>query len=110
MKLGRHIKQDKERDMTAKKKPVSKRVAGKKPAVKKQVKTVKDESYTELEMYCIWLNEYYSSLIKAGFKTDIALGLLMDKTSYPKWVSYREPTVEEITKYLDEDDDDLWDS
>jgi hypothetical protein len=90
--------------MAAKKKPVRK-----KAAAKKQVETVKDESYTELEMYCIWLNEYYGSLLKAGFKTDIALSLLMDKTSYPSWVPYRVPTEEELGKYLDEDDDDLWD-
>ena len=90
--------------MAAKKKPVRK-----KAAAKKRVETVKDESYTELEMYCIWLNEYYGSLLKAGFKTDIALSLLMDKTSYPSWVSYKAPTEEELGKYLDEDDDDLWD-
>ena len=40
--------------MAAKKKPVRKKATAK----KKQVETVKDESYTELEMYCIWLNEY----------------------------------------------------
>ncbi len=35
-------------------------MAARKPRKKKPVKrvrTVKDESYTELEMYCIWLNE-----------------------------------------------------
>ena len=92
--------------MAAKKKPVRKKATAK----KKQVETVKDESYTELEMYCIWLNEYYSSLIKSGFKSDVALTLLMDKTSYPSWVQYKAPTQEELGKYLDEDDDDLWDS
>lgn len=97
--------------MAAKKKPVRKKAVAKKtPAKAKQVETVKDESYTELEMYCIWLNEYYNSLLKAGFKEDLALGLLMDKESYPSWVSYRAPTDAELNKYLDEDDDDLWDS
>jgi hypothetical protein len=96
--------------MAAKKKPVRKKATQKKPAAAKQVETVQDESYTELEMYCIWLNEYYGSLIKAGFKTDVALGLLMDKSSYPSWVEYRAPSENEVSKYLDEDDDDLWDS
>lgn len=91
--------------MAAKKKP-----ARKKATAKKRVQTVKDESFTELEMYCIWLNEYYSSLLKSGFKSDVALTLLMDKTSYPSWVQYKAPTQEELGKYLDEDDDDLWDS
>lgn len=76
----------------------------KKPA--KRVRTVKDESYTELEMYCIWLNEYYTSLIKAGFKSDLALSFVMDKSSYPNWVQYRSPNEDEIRRMLDEDDDE----
>ncbi len=35
--------------------------------------TVENEEYTALEMYCIWLNEYYNSLLRAGFKSDLAL-------------------------------------
>jgi hypothetical protein len=72
----------------------------------KRVRTVKDESYTELEMYCIWLNEYYTSLLKAGFKSDVALTFVMDKVSYPSWVSYRSPSEDEIKRMLDDDDDD----
>ena len=75
-------------------------------AAPKRVRTVKDESYTELEMYCIWLNEYYHSLLKSGFKSDVALTLVMDKGSYPSWVSYKSPTEDEIKRMLDEDDDD----
>lgn len=77
-----------------------------KKAAQKRVRTVKDESYTELEMYCIWLNEYYHSLLKSGFKSDVALTLVMDKGSYPSWVSYKSPTEDEIKRMLDEDDDD----
>ena len=76
----------------------------KKPA--KRVRTVKNESYTELEMYCIWLNEYYNSLIKAGFTADFALAFVMDKSSYPSWVQYKAPPEDEIKRMLDEDDDD----
>ena len=94
--------------MAAKKKPVRKKATAKRAA--KKVETVKDESFTELDMYCIWLNEYYHSLLRAGFKYDIALSLIMDKESYPSWVKYKAPTAEELGKYLDEDDDDLWDS
>ena len=77
-----------------------------KKAAQKRVRTVKDESYTELEMYCIWLNEYYHSLLKSGFKSDVALTLVMDKGSYPSWVNYKSPTEDEIKRMLDEDDDD----
>ena len=69
-------------------------------------RTVKEEELTALEIYCIWLNEYYKSLIKAGFKSEVALSFVMDKTSYPNWVEYRSPTEDEIKKYLDEDEDD----
>jgi hypothetical protein len=86
--------------MTARKPP------RKKAQPVKRVRTVKDESYTELEMYCIWLNEYYHSLLKAGFKSDVALTFVMDKGSYPSWVNYKSPTEDEIKRMLDEDDDD----
>ena len=57
-------------------------------------------------MYCIWLNEYYGSLIKAGFASDLALSFVMEKSSYPSWVAYKAPTDEELKKYLDEEDED----
>ncbi len=60
----------------------------KKPS-KKKVATVADESYTALEQYCIWLNEYYKSLRKAGFAADVAMTVMMDKTSYPDWIPYK---------------------
>jgi hypothetical protein len=69
-------------------------------------RTVENEEHTALEMYCIWLNEYYNSLLKAGFKSDLALSFVMDKTSYPNWVDYKAPTEDEIKKYLDEEDED----
>jgi len=77
-----------------------------KKAAQKRVRTVKDESYTELEMYCIWLNEYYHSLLKAGFTSELALSFVMDKGSYPSWVKYKAPSEDEIKRMLDEDDDD----
>jgi hypothetical protein len=71
----------------------------------KKVATVDNDSYNRLEMYCIWLNEYYNALKRAGFKDDIALGLLGDKESYPDWVNFKLPTENEILKYMDEDED-----
>ena len=83
-------------------------MAARKPRKKpvKRVRTVKDESYTELEMYCIWLNEYYHALLKSGFKSDLALAFVMEKSSYPSLVNYRSPSEDEIKRMLDEDDDD----
>lgn len=71
----------------------------KKPTPK--VKTVSDEAYSELEMYCIWLNEYYTSLKKAGFAHDVAMAIMMDSDSYPDWVSYKP-----VTDLLEGEDDD----
>jgi hypothetical protein len=56
-------------------------------------------------MYCIWLNEYYTSLLRAGFKHDVALALIIDKDSYPDWVEWKLPTNTDIAKYMDEDED-----
>ena len=84
-------------------------MAARKPRKKvapKRVRTVKDESYTELEMYCIWLNEYYRSLIKAGFSSELALSFVMEKSSYPSWVSYKAPSEDEIKRMLEDEDDD----
>jgi hypothetical protein len=75
--------------------------AKKKPSPKR-VRTVADESYSALEQYCIWLNEYYRSLRKAGFPYDIAMTIMMDKESYPDWVPYKNIKPENLT---DEDED-----
>ena len=72
---------------------------------KKKVETVDTNEYNRLEMYCIWLNEYYTSLLQVGFKHDIALALIIDKDSYPDWVEWKLPTDTDIAKYMDEDED-----
>ena len=79
---------------TSRKKPVRK------------VETVKEDSYSELEMYCIWLNEYYKALRNAGFNESLALGLLIDKGSYPAWVKYRIPSPSEIVDFIEDEDED----
>jgi hypothetical protein len=76
------------------------------PKKKKVVRTVKEESYSELEMYCIWLNEYYRSLKKAGFSTEISLSLIMEKDSYPEWIPYGKISKKQIQEHLDEEDED----
>lgn len=77
----------------------------KKATSKKRVVTVENEEYSKLEMYCIWLNEFYSALKRAGFKHDLALAIMMDKDSYPDWVEWRIPSIDEIQQHLDEDED-----
>lgn len=72
---------------------------------KKRVVTVDTNEYNRLEMYCIWLNEFYTSLLKSGFKHDVALALITDKESYPDWVEWKLPTDRDISRYMDEDED-----
>ena len=72
---------------------------------RKRVVTVDTSEYNRLEMYCIWLNEFYTSLLRAGFKHDIALAIVVDKEAYPDWVEWKLPTNTDIAKYMDEDED-----
>ena len=72
---------------------------------RKRVVTVDTSEYNRLEMYCIWLNEFYTSLIRAGFKHDIALAIVVDKEAYPDWVEWKLPTNTDISRYMDEDED-----
>ena len=72
----------------------------------KRVRTVKEPYHTKLEVYAIWLNEYYKSLKAAGFPEEICLSLIMDKESYPAWVDFELPKNVDPSKYLDEEDED----
>ena len=49
------------------------------------------ELFTPLEMYCIGLNEFYKGLLKAGFKADMALAIITDKSAYPDWLLPKMP-------------------
>ena len=72
---------------------------------KRKVKTVADESYSKLDQYCIWLYEFHDSLMRAGFPETIARAIIVDKESYPDWVEWRIPTINDIEKYLDDEED-----
>ena len=80
-------------------------VAVKKVVRVKKVSTVKDESFTELDMYCIWLDEFYRSLRKAGLPEDVCMGLITDKNSYPDWIRYGKSTEALVAKALEDEDD-----
>lgn len=68
-----------------------------------KVKTVADENYSKLDQYCIWLNEYYKALIRAGFKSDIAMTVMMNPETYPEWVNGVSP--EDVRKHIEEEDE-----
>jgi hypothetical protein len=73
---------------------------------KRKVRTVANEDYSKLDMYCIWLHEYYCALLRAGFKADVAMTVMMDKVSYPDWVEHKMPRDIDIQNYMDDEDEE----
>lgn len=71
---------------------------------KKKVLTVANEDYTELEMYAIWLHEFYEALMAAGFDDATCMGILVDKSSYPDWVEYGKTNPKDIIAHLEDED------
>ena len=64
-----------------------------------------DEGYSPLDAYCIGLHEFYKSLKKAGFPESIALFMITDVPSYPRWILPDPVEPEKLSDYEDEDDD-----
>jgi hypothetical protein len=67
-------------------------------------KRIVDEDYSKLDQYAIELHEFYKSLRKAGFTVDNALWILSAKEMRPEWM-VSAPTLDDVRKYLDEDED-----
>ena len=67
---------------------------------------VRDENYTPMEQYAIALNEWYKALRKAGFSSDICMGFILDKASYPDWLMPAIPNQMKPIPYEDDEDDD----
>lgn len=72
-------------------------------ARKKQV--IDLETYNALDAHAIALNEWYKSLRKAGFSTDMALGIILEKDSFPDWILPRLPNKIDPLPYEDDDED-----
>ena len=67
-------------------------------------KKVVEEDYSKLDQYAIELHEFYKSLRKAGFTVDNALWILSATEMRPEWM-VSAPTLDDVRKYLDEDED-----
>ena len=72
-------------------------------------KAIDLEAYSLLDQYCIGLNEYYKSLRRAGFTTEMALAILLEPLTYPatilpspNWL----PQLPDRIPYDDDDDED----
>ena len=62
-------------------------------AAKKRV--IDLDTYNKLDQWAISLNEMWKALKKAGFSTDIALAIIIDREAYPDWILPTKP-IEKI--------------
>ena len=74
---------------------------------KRATKQLEDQGYSPLEAYSIGLHEFWKSLRKAGFTTEIALAIIVEKSAYPDWIlpSPINPNIPEPDWYDDDDED-----
>jgi hypothetical protein len=82
--------------------------APKKKPVSRQKKVIDLDDYSALDAYAISLNEYYKSLRRAGFSSDMAFWLILDKDSYPDWILPKPINPDHVPlfdPYEDEDED-----
>jgi hypothetical protein len=73
---------------------------------RKATKALEDQGYSPLEAYSIGLHEFWKSLKKAGFTTEIALAIVTEKSAYPDWLlpTPINPNIPEPDWYDDEDE------
>jgi hypothetical protein len=67
-------------------------------------KVIDLDTYNALDAWAISLHEMYRALIRAGFRSDIAMGLIMEKETYPDWILPSLPNRIDNIPYDDEDD------
>jgi hypothetical protein len=69
-------------------------------------KAIDLEAYSMLDQYCIGLNEYYKSLRRAGFTTEMALAILLEPLTYPATILPTPNWLPELPGRIPYDDDD----
>ena len=74
----------------------------KKPVTRKR--TIQDNDYSKLDVYCIWLHEYHKALRRAGFSNDNALWMISTKESFPDWVDI--PNNKDIANHIEDEEDE----
>jgi hypothetical protein len=69
-------------------------------------KSIDLEAYSMLDQYCIGLNEYYKSLRRAGFSTEMALAILLEPLTYPATILPTPNWLPNLPGEIPYDDDD----
>jgi len=62
-------------------------------------------TYSALDAHAIALNEWYKSLRRAGFSTDLALGIILERDSFPDWILPKLPNKIDPMPFEDDDED-----
>lgn len=68
-------------------------------------KVIDLDTYNALDAYAISMHEYYKALRRAGFSTDMAFWLIIDRDSYPDWILPSIPNRVDRIPYEDDDED-----
>jgi len=69
-------------------------------------KAIDLEAYSMLDQYAIGLNEFYKSLRRAGFTTDMALAIILEPATYPATILPTPNWLPELPGRIPYDDDD----
>jgi hypothetical protein len=62
------------------------------------------DTYSALDAYAIALNEYYKSLVRAGFSEKHIFWLISDRESFPDWIIPNLPNRIDNIPYEDDED------
>jgi hypothetical protein len=72
---------------------------------RKVTKQLEEQGYSKLDAYCIGLQEFWSSLKRAGFHDEIALAIIVEPSAYPGWILPDPIDPERFGDYEDDDED-----
>jgi hypothetical protein len=68
-------------------------------------KVIDLDTYNALDQWAISLHEMYKALRRAGFATDISMGIIMERDAYPDWILPKLPNRIDNIPYDDDDED-----
>jgi len=68
-------------------------------------KVIDLDTYNALDAWAISLQEMYRALRRAGFDVDLALAIIVEPMSYPRWILPNPVEPDRLGDYEDEDDD-----
>jgi hypothetical protein len=68
-------------------------------------KVIDLDTYSALDAWAISLQEMYRALRRAGFDVDLALAIIVEPMSYPRWILPKPVQPDRLGDYEDEDDD-----